>query len=187
MLYLCFQHLCSSLRKFVAYVTFSRCFSRGRGVSTPRSVSHRRGPRDTLHLTRHNRAQTRQTVAPGAVSAQKPTPPPHQLHPTRQNQAQTRKIVAPSAVGSTKPADTRHRLHPTRHNQDQTRQTVAPSAAGSTKTNPTTTPTTPDATHPSSNTQNRRIRCSRCPKTLAGPPPKGEPASSTRSTPVAER
>lgn len=133
MLYLCFQHLCSSLRKFVAYVTFSRCFSRGRGVSTPRSASHRRGPRDTLHLTRHIQAQTRKILAPSALGSTKPADTRHRLHPTRQNPTKTNQTVASSAVSAQKPTPPPHQPHPTRHIQAQTRKIVAPSAAGSTK------------------------------------------------------
>lgn len=186
MLYLCFQHLCSSLRKFVAYVTFSRCFSRGRGVSTPRSASHRRGPRDTLHLTRHNRARTRQTVAPGALGSTKPADTRHRLHPTRHIQAQIRKIVAPGAASAQKPTPPPHQLHPTRHNQAQTRQTVAPSALGSTKH--------ADARHRLHLTRQNHTKTNQTvapgaasAKNTGGPTPKGEPASSTRSTPVADR
>ena len=186
MLYLCFQHLCSSLRKFVAYVTFSRCFSRGRGVSTPRSASHRRGPRDTLHLTRHNRARTRQTVAPGAVGSTKHADTRHRLHLTRQNPTKTNQTVAPSAAGaqnqphhhtSYTPRDTTrlkhakpsHQVQPVHKNQPHHHTNYTPRDTSKLK-------------HAKPSHQVQSVY-----KNTGGPTPKGEPASSTRSTPVADR
>ena len=96
-------------------------------------ASHRRGPRDTLHLTRQNQAQTHKTVAPSALGSTKPADTRHRLHPTRQNPTKTNQTVAPSAVSAQKPTPPPHQLHPTRHNQAQTRKTVALGAVGARK------------------------------------------------------